>query len=280
MRKNRRLFCELSPAAYRISAAKCCFVRRMQDALRGTRFAETFSGERLPVVICKNRSLIRRTLGNVDPALQENKAVNLGLAAPKVTGVLIRPGEEFSFWRLVGPCREQDGYKTGLVIAKGVPGKGIGGGMCQFTNLIHWLVLHSPLTITEHHHHDGVDLFPDHNRQIPFGTGTSIFYNYVDYRFRNDTDNTFQLIVSTDDAYLCGELRAEKPLCVKYHIKTEGERFVREADGVYRLGRIWRETVDVRTGNVIARECIKENHAKLMYEPDPAKIEPPDGRNG
>jgi len=46
--------------------------------------------------------VLRRTLGNVDLQLQENKAVNLSLAAPHINGVLIRPGETFSFWHLVG----------------------------------------------------------------------------------------------------------------------------------------------------------------------------------
>jgi vancomycin resistance protein VanW len=78
------------------------------------------------------------------------------------------------------------------------------------TNLIDWMILHSEMTITEHHHHDQIDLFQEFNRIIPFGTGTSIMYNYLDYRFRNDTDNTYQLIIYTTDEYLCGELRAEK----------------------------------------------------------------------
>lgn len=67
-----------------------------------------------------------------------------------------------------------------------------------------------PLQIVEHHHHDGLDLFPDFNRQIPFGTGTSIVYNYLDYRFYNPTNATYQLIVYVTDKYLCGELRADQ----------------------------------------------------------------------
>ena len=73
------------------------------------------------------------------------------------------------------------------------------------------MVLHSELTIAEHHHHDGLDLFPDFGRQIPFGTGTSISYNYIDYRVRNDTSNTYQLRLWVDGEYLCGELRATEP---------------------------------------------------------------------
>lgn len=107
------------------------------------------------------------------------------------------------------------GYRTGLTIANETPSSGIGGGMCQMTNLIHWMILHTPLEIIEHHHHDGFDLFPDFNRQVPFGTGTSIVYNYLDYRFKNNTDQTFQLIIYVTDTHLCGELRAEHPLDIK-----------------------------------------------------------------
>ena len=153
-------------------------------------------------MIYKHASLIRRRLGNTDLELQENKAVNLALSAPKVNGILIRPGETFSFWHLIGPDTARHGYKVGLTISNNKPSTGVGGGHCQFTNLIHWMVLHSDLTIVEHHHHDGFDLFPDYKRQIPFGTGTSIVYNYLDYRFRNDTDNVYQLLVYTDGEYL------------------------------------------------------------------------------
>ena len=93
--------------------------------------------------------------------------MNLSLAAPLVNGILIRPGETFSFWCLVGRTSARRGFREGLTISSGETSKGIGGGMCQFTNLIHWMVLHSELTITEWHHHDGVDLFPDFGRVIP-----------------------------------------------------------------------------------------------------------------
>lgn len=115
----------------------------------------------------------------MDSTLQENKATNLAIAAPKVSHIVIRPKEVFSFWSLVGSCSEKKGYKEGLIIKSGAPDKDIGGGMCQFTNLIHWLILHTPLKVVEYHHHDGVDLFPDYGRQVPFGVGTSIMYNYI-----------------------------------------------------------------------------------------------------
>ena len=261
---GRKLFCELSPAAYRISAWKCRWVRRVQN-LANRNLAKRKSKENLPVVIYRHSSLIQRRLGDVDPILQQNKAVNLALAAPKVDGILIYPGETFSFWSLVGSCTKRKGYRDGLVIRRGKPDVGMGGGICQFTNLIHFMVLHSPLTITEHHHHDNVDLFPDYGRKVPFGTGTSILYNYLDYRFYNGTDNLYQLRVFVDGEYLKGELRAKEPLPVKYHIRAENEHFSEEDGVIYRNNEIYRTGIDKRTGTVILHECIKKNHARVMY---------------
>ena len=262
----RKLFCEISPLTYKLSTVKCRTVRRLQNLFCGHHFAKTKQTELLPIVIYKHNSLIRRKLGNTQMELQENKAINLALSAPKVNGILIRPGETFSFWHLVGSTSPAKGYKEGVTISKGQATAGIGGGMCQFTNLIHWMVLHTPLTIVEHHHHDGLDLFPDFNRQVPFGTGTSIVYNYLDYRFKNESDITYQLVTYVTDTHLCGELRASANLPTKYHIKTENEHFVRIGDAVYRRGQVYRTCTDKATGKELSRACIRDNHARVMYD--------------
>ncbi len=263
---QRKLFCEISPFCYKISVVKCCMLRRLRDLFGGEKFARVRSGQLLPAIVYKHKSLIRRQLGDVDMALQENKAVNLALAAPRINGILIRPGETFSLWRLVGRTSGRKGYKVGLMIKKGKPDRGIGGGLCQLSNLIHWLVLHTPLEIIEHHHHDGVDLFPDFGRQVPFGVGTSISYNYLDYRFRNNTTQTFQLVLYADEKYLNAELRSEYPLPVKYHITCCNEHFTQE-DGIwYRNGEVWKHGVEKASGKVVENKLLKINHAQVMYD--------------
>ena len=262
----RRLFCQLSPFTYKLSVFKCRTVRHLCNLFGGQHFAKVKQTEALPILIYKHNSLIRRKLGNTEMQLQENKAINLALSAPKVNGILIRSGEVFSFWKLVGSTNAAKGYKEGVTISNFQTKPGIGGGLCQFTNLIHWMVLHTPLQIVEHHHHDRVDLFPDFNRQVPFGTGTSIVNNYLDYRFKNSSDITYQLIVYVTDTHLCGELRASDELQVKYHIKAENEHFIRQEGQVYRKGQVYRICVDKKTGNELSRELIRDNHAKVMYE--------------
>lgn len=150
---ERKLFGDISPFTYAIAVKRQILQRTLRDFSRRTPLATARDQHDLPVVIYKHNSLIRRKLGNVDLLLQENKAVSLGLAAPHIDGILIRPGETFSFWHLVGHCSAKKGYRMGMTVNSNGPDSGIGGGLCQFTNLLHWMVLHSPLEIVEHHHH-------------------------------------------------------------------------------------------------------------------------------
>lgn len=268
----RKLFCEISPLTYKISVLKCRLQRNVKDFLAFQTFAKNKSSEELSVCVIKHNSLIRRRLGNVNIQLQENKAINLTIASPKVNKILIKPNEVFSFWKLVGSTDQSKGYKEGLTISNGKATQGIGGGMCQFTNLIHWMILHSSMTIVEHHHHDSYDLFPDFNRKIPFGTGTSIVYNYLDYRFKNTTDRTYQLIVYTTDEYLCGELRCSEIQPEKVHIVVEDEFFSRENEKVYRNSKIYRNIIDRNTGKTVQHKLIRTNHAEVKYDTSALQI--------
>ncbi len=90
---------------------------------------------------------------------------------------------------------------------------GIGGGLCQLSNLIYWMALHTPLVVTERHRHS-YDVFPDSNRTQPFGSGATCVYNYRDLQIFNGTDQTYQLKVYLTDNYLVGEWRTIKePTC-------------------------------------------------------------------
>lgn len=269
---KRKLFCEISPLTYRISMEKEILKRKIRDVIRRCRFATERTESSLPVLVYRHKSLIRRRLGNVDMQLQENKATNLSLAITHIDGLVIHPGETFSIWKLIGRTSERRGFKEGLTIEKGRPAQGIGGGLCQLSNLIHWMVLHSELTITEHHHHDGIDLFPDFGRQIPFGTGTSISYNYIDYRVKNTTTNTYQLRLWVDDKYLCGELRATEPQTHSFHIHAENEFFSREDGVIYRNGQVFRDVIDRNTGSRIDSQLIRTNHARIMYDCPPSAV--------
>ena len=263
---KRRQFYQLSPVCYRVSLWKEGLRKSLADRRSRFRAAELRQEESLPVIVKSHRSPVLRRLEGVDMALQQSKRANLALAAGCIDGVVIRPGESFSFWRLVGDCTAKKGYREGLVIKGGMPDRGVGGGMCQFTNLLHWMALHSPLQIVEHHHHNGVDLFPDYGRKLPFGCGTSILYNYRDYRLYNPTGQPFQFVVWLDETDLNGELRTTRPLAQRWHIREDEAWFEEGADGaLYRHNKIYRRTIDAKTGAQLCEELLLENHARVMY---------------
>ncbi|MCT4379769.1 VanW family protein [Leuconostoc pseudomesenteroides] len=261
---TRKLFCEISPFTYKISYESHILKRKITDILR-THISKDKSDNKLPFIVFEHQSLMRRRLRKVPVPVEEAKVNNLKIATPKVNRVLIKPGETFSFWNLVGRCTVQNGYQSGLMVANdGQLKKGTGGGLCQFSNLIHWMILHSPLDVVEKYHHEQVDMFPDSDRQVPFGSGTSIVYNYLDYRFKNNTDTTYQLITYVGEKYLHGELRASKEPKNTYDVQMVDEKFVEEDGHVYRCGNIFQRVFN--NGKLISEKLIKTNHARVAYD--------------
>ena len=192
--------------------------------------------------------------------------MNLKLASKKIDGIIIKPGEEFSFWNLVGNATKSKGYLEGLVISNSQMKKGVGGGLCQMANMIHWLVLHTPLQVTELHHHSDA-LFPDVKRRVPFGTGTSISYKALDYRFKNVTEYPVQIRVWLDETMLYGEIRSIEPLNEKYKIVEEENHYAKDEDGIfYRNSKVYRIITNKKTKQEIKKELILDNHSKVMYD--------------
>ena len=270
---KRPLFCELCPFAFRLSRMKGIFLRKMKDAFSKARFCRQRSTQPLAVSITSHSSLIRRKLAGVDPQLQDNKATNMALAEPHINGILIQPGETFSLWRLLGNTTARKGYLPGLIIKCGKATEGEGGGMCQLSNLLHWMALHSELSITEHHHHERFNLFPDDDRRVPFGLGTSIVYNYLDYRLTNNTPRTYQILLHTDGELLHGELRADAAEEFHYTIRAKNDRFVRTEEGIYRRSDIFKDTHDT-SGSITETKHLLSTNALVMYDVADEQLSP------
>lgn len=263
--KQRKLFCQRNKLFYKISLIKEYLLRDIKSLLSGNKFAKKRSAEKLPNIIKGHRSILIRKLHGVYLELQQNKVKNLELASSKIDGLIIRSGEVFSFWKTVGNATKRKGYLEGLVISNSKINSGIGGGLCQLANMVHWLVLNSPLEIIEIHHHSDA-LFPDEQRRVPFGTGTSIFYKNIDYQFKNTSKQNVQLSFWLDETDLCGELRSESPFPYRYKIFEENHHFIKEDDGYYRVSQVYRATIDRETNKEIARDLILDNHSKVMYD--------------
>ena len=262
---TRRHFSDINSFCYTLASRKEILRRHLQDCFSKKRFAQNIESERLPVVVSSySCNLIKRGKG-MDLTLQENKAVNIRLACSKINGMVIHPGEVFSFWRTVGKPSRKRGYKDGRVLEKHKLKPGPGGGLCNLGNTINRLVLHSPMDIVEFHKHSDA-LAPDEGKRIPLSAGTSVYYNYVDYRFQNNTDGDIQLLLWCDEEKLYGELRSKTEFPWRYELIEEDHHFEKEDDIYYRVSKIYRNIISKATGNVENKELIWDNHSQVMYD--------------
>jgi vancomycin resistance protein VanW len=213
-------------------------------------------------VVYRHTSPLRRKLGTVNELMVEGKIRNLKIAAQKLNGLLIQPGETFSLWSALGEPTTSKGYVDGLLLSAGKPEMGIGGGLCQLANLLTWAVMHSELLITKRHHHS-VDAFPDSGRTVPFGTGATIFYPTLDLNFTNTSTKTFQLEVWLTETQLCCKLRCDESSEYKYHIYEKDNCFLSIGNAKYRHNKIYIQKL--KNGEVVSDEFLYENTFPVLY---------------
>ncbi len=266
--RKRKLISQRHPALYIIAVWTRRLGRYADWYFSRNKYVGKKTTDKLAFRIKKHQSVLLKKLGESDMQLQVNKVTNLKIAIKNIDGILIRPGETFSFCKLVGLPTEKKGYLLGMELTFGVARAGIGGGICQITNLIHWLVIHSPLTVTERYHHS-FDPFPDDGRVLPFGSGATVFYNYRDYQFTNKTDHTFQINLWITDKCLEGELRIDCELDYTYHVIEKDHQFLKIDGQFYRKNEIWRDKIlKFQSGKVADTELITKNFARVTYTPD------------
>lgn len=239
----------------------------LQWILSGKKYCKEINKNNLNNVIFTHKTPLYRKLKDVDMYLQDNKVENLKLAIKKIDGIVIMPGEYFSYWKLIGRTTYRKGYKDGVVLCpNGSFKSGVGGGLCQLSNLIYWMLLHTELTVTERYRHSH-DVFPDVNRTQPFGTGATCHYNYLDLEFKNNTNTPYQLRVYMTEKDLVGEFRAIEKSRYKYEVYEKEHSITPGYFGGYiRNNVIYRKVIN-EYNEEIKDEYIAENHAFMVYAP-------------
>jgi len=241
------------------------FKRYMWWIFSSTKFANKYAENSLSYSYFTHKTPLLRQLKDVDMYLQYNKINNLKIAISRLNRVLIYPGETFSYWKLIGKPTYKKGYKDGMILFYGKVGTGLGGGLCQLSNLIYWMTLHTPLTIVERYRHS-YDVFPDSNRTQPFGSGATCFYNYRDLIIKNNTSDTYELVLKITDEDLIGEWRINNIPEFSYKIFQRDHNITHEFWGGYvRHNSLYRERYD--KNDKVTEEFITENHAIMMYQP-------------
>ncbi len=128
-----------------------------------------------------------------------NRRHNIKVGVSKMTGVIIKPGEEFSFNKYLGSVEAKDGYLPELVI-KGDLGTipELGGGLCQVSSTTFRAAMHAGLPITARRNHAYAVQY-----YAPQGSDATIYPGVQDLKFTNDTGHSILIWpYFKDDNYL------------------------------------------------------------------------------
>ena len=236
--------------------------RKVQNRL-DRRIARKRDGAYFPAIIARHQSVLLRKLGDSDMRLQQNKVTNLRTAIAPLDGLVIPAGGVFSLWDAIGEPSKKRGFIEGMLLANGRVVEGVGGGLCQLSNFLFWIFLHADVKIVERHHHS-LDVFPDSGRVLPFGSGATIFFNFLDLKMKNVSKHPLQLKMWLTDTHLKGQLRSTVPGEKKFHVYEKHHIFIKRGEKYFRYNQLWRQTK--KDGHIVVDEHVLTNFAPVLYK--------------
>jgi vancomycin resistance protein YoaR len=147
--------------------------------------------------------------------LSKEQRSNIRIAAHAVNEVVLKPGDEFSFNRIVGPRTEGRGYKAApSYLETGSPAT-IGGGICLLSSAIYQSALESGCKITERTAHTRTI------RSVPPGLDSTVWFGQVDLKFRNPYPEPIQISTEWSPGQLKVRILGKKSDKVKTgHLQT------------------------------------------------------------
>jgi hypothetical protein len=130
----------------------------------------------------------------------KDRTYNLRLAASRLDGAVVMPGEIFDFNEIVGPRDEAHGYRVAPVIAQGELVDGLGGGTCQISGTLHGAVFFAGMDIVERYPHSRPSYY------IKLGLDATVVYPTINFRFRNPFDFPIVLHESVSNGIVRAEI--------------------------------------------------------------------------
>ncbi len=217
-----------------------------------------------PHVLFSSRCPMYNADTGFDMVYQENKVHNLKLAAAKLDGMLIGPGETFSFWKAVRFADRDVPYREALATVNGRLVTVPGGGLCQLSNLLFWVFLHSPLTVTERHGHQVKD-FPEPESDAPCGVDAAVAEGWKDLKVRNDTPYAFQIGISFDTAGVTGSLYVREEPGFFWQVENGQVRYQKKRDRVIEEADVIQKKIGLPGGIVLEERLLYTNRCEIGY---------------
>lgn len=228
----------------------------------------------------------------------KERTYNLRLAASKLDGTVVMPGQVFDFNATVGPRDEAHGYKVAPVIAQGELVDGLGGGTCQISGTLHGAAFFSGLQMVERYPHSRPSYY------IKLGLDATVVYPTINFRFKNTFDFPIVLHETVQNGVVRAEiLGPERKLTVTYFrridevipfeeverkspkipegtrmlaqrgipgFRTTSSRVVR--DGAYALREKWSDSYPPTTQIVHVGTGPKDENAKVQDDQHPEYV--------
>ncbi len=126
----------------------------------------------------------------------ENRAVNVELAASRINGTILQPGDTFSYSKAVGTRTLENGYVIAPSFASGKVVSSVGGGICQVSSTLYVTMLLSGIPATQHYLHSLPVAY------VPRGLDAAIVENYKDLKFKNSFDYPIAINAAAKDGTL------------------------------------------------------------------------------
>lgn len=151
----------------------------------------------------------------------ESRKKNIELATEAINGVVIMPGDIFSFNDTVGARTEGKGYQRAKVISGNKYVEDIGGGICQVSSTLYNAVLKSDIQVVERKNHSLKVNY------IPLGRDATVSYGATDFKFKNTTEYPIYLYGESNNNSVEFKLYSNNELTKNYYeIETEIEEVI------------------------------------------------------
>ena len=134
--------------------------------------------------------------GTTSCAGPSNRWFNIDLAADRVNGTILLPGETFSYNDTAGPYTLASGYKAAGTYQNGQSVDATAGGICQLSSTLYWVTLKANLETVERHKHQF------NGGYMPvIGTDATVWSNQLDFRFKNNTEYPIKIEAYLDSSH-------------------------------------------------------------------------------
>lgn len=191
-------------------------------------------------------------------ASDTDRAYNIRVAAAALDGLLVPPGQEVSFNKVVGPRSSEAGYKNAKVIINNQLVDGLGGGVCQVSTTLYNAVLLANLEILDRSNHSLPVSY------VPIGRDATVVYGVIDFRFRNNTESYIYLRSFIRGDQLVVKIYGNTDYKVPVEIRTRvmevlEPKVIRQADPNLKRGEEVIKQKAARGYRVVAQRVVWEN---------------------